>query len=107
MDEQEAVLIHLDGISLPDVIYEQHDLATLEEELIGVVEGRAPGECDGNEIGPAETTLFLYAGDAAALFRGIEPILRANPLCQNARVVIRSGGPDAPTTEIRIPRTTP
>ena len=86
-DEQQAVLIHLDGISLPDVIYEQHDLATLEEELIGVVEGRAPGECDGNEIGPAETTLFLYAADAAALFR----VHRTNPSCKPALPERQSG----------------
>jgi hypothetical protein len=103
MDQEQAVLIHLDGTSLPKHVYDEQDLATLEDELIAVVEGQALGEFDGNEIGPTETTPFLYATDADALFRGIEPVLRANPLCQNARIVIRAGGPGAPETEIRMP----
>ena len=106
MAEEEAVLIHLDGTSLPDEVYQQHDLATLEDELIGFIEGHSLGEFDGNEIGPTETTLYLYGPSADALFNGIEPILRANPLCQNARIVVRAGGPDAPATEVRIPKNT-
>jgi hypothetical protein len=81
-----------DGASLPEAVYEQHDLATLEDELIDI-ERNGLGEFDGNEIGPTETILYLYGPDADALFKGIEPTLRANPLCQIAKVTIRSGGP--------------
>lgn len=102
MAEQEAVLIHLDGSSLADEVYEQHDLATLEEELIAVLDGTGLGEYDGNEFGPESTTLFLYGADANALFAGIEQALRANPLCQNARVEIRAGA-GASVRDVRIP----
>jgi hypothetical protein len=103
MTEQQAVLIHLDGTTLPDAVYAHHDLATLEDELIAVIELEKLGEFDGNEIGPAETTLFLYGPDAEKLFKGVELVLRANPLCQNARISIRTGGPGAAVREVRLP----
>jgi hypothetical protein len=101
--DQQAVLIHLDGTSLPDAVYEQCDLAALENDLIAAIEKEHLGEFDGNEMGPAETMLYLYGPDANRLFKGIEPLLLASPLCQNARVVIRTGGPGAPSTEVRLP----
>jgi hypothetical protein len=104
MKEQQSVVISLDGTSLPDSVYEQYDLATLENELIAVVEQRGLGEFDGNEFGPAETTLYLYGPDANALFKKIEPVLRASPLCQNARVTIRSGGPGTVPAEVLLPK---
>ena len=99
---QEAVLVHLDGTGLPEEVYEQHDLATLEDRLIEVISQRGLGELDGHEIGPSETVVFLYGPDAERLFSGVEPILRAYPLCRNARVVIRSGGPGAPERVVHI-----
>jgi hypothetical protein len=99
---QEAVLVHLDGSSLPDAVYEQHDLATLEDQLAEVISRGRLGEFDGNEVGPAETTLFMYGPDAERLFAGIEQTLRSYPLCQNARVVIRRGAPGAAEREVRV-----
>jgi hypothetical protein len=49
----------------------------------------AVGELDGHESGVTKTTVFLYGADAEELFRIIEPILRDDPLCEGARVVIR------------------
>ncbi|HXB74143.1 MAG TPA: hypothetical protein VNY05_38245 [Candidatus Acidoferrales bacterium] len=103
MNEEQAVIIYLDGISLPDSVHEQYDLATLDE-LISIVQRSRLGEFDGNEVGPTETILYLYGPDANALFKGIEPALRANPLCQNAKVTIRSGAPVTATTEVLIPK---
>ncbi len=100
--EEQAVIIHLDGTTLPNAVYEQHDLATLEDELIAVIERTGAGELDGNEIGPETTTLFLYGPNAADLFSSVEPTLRANPLCQNATIIIRAGGPNAPAAEVRL-----
>ena len=51
------------------------------------------------EIGPAETTLFMYGPDAERLFAGVEQTLRNYPLCQGARVVIRRGGPGSEERE--------
>src|SRR5262245_38440174 len=47
-----AVLVNLDGTSLPSWVYEQNDLWTLEEQLIEVLERDGIGELDGNEVGP-------------------------------------------------------
>lgn len=103
MAEEQAVLIHLDGLSLPDAVYEQYDLATLEDDLIAAMDSAGTGELDGNEVGPEGAILFLYGPDAAALLASIEPILHASPLCQNARIVLRAGDPGAPETEVRLP----
>jgi hypothetical protein len=74
---QQAVLVHLDASGLPDHIYQEYDLATIEEKLIKVMDREGLGEFDGNEVGPGETTLFMYGSDAERLFAGIEQTLRA------------------------------
>ena len=101
---EQAVLVYLDGKSLPKAVYENYDLATLEDQLIDAIESQSLGEFDGNEIGPGESILYMYAPNAEALFTGIEPILRAYPLCQNARVVVRYGGPRSQVREITLPK---
>ena len=90
---QQAVLVYLDGTGLPDEVYEECDLETIESRLTEVIEREGLGEFDGNEIGSEEVTLFMYGPDAERLFAGIEATLRAYPLCQGARVVIRDGEP--------------
>lgn len=52
--------------------------------------------------GPDRATLFQYGPDAERLFTAIEGTLRAHPLCQVARVVIRRGGPGAEEREVRL-----
>jgi hypothetical protein len=99
---EEAVLVYLDGSDLPDHVGQEHDVATLEDRLTEIIEREQLGEFDGNEFGPDEVTLFMYGPNAERLFAGIEPVLRGYPLCQNARVVIRNGGPGAPEREVRL-----
>jgi hypothetical protein len=103
LQSEQAVLVYLDGQSLPTEVYEQNDLATLEDQLIEVIDSSVLGEFDGNEIGSGEVVLYMYGPSAEALFEGIEPVLRAYPLCKNARVIVRQGGPGAPEREIRLP----
>ena len=98
-----AVLIHLDGRSLPNEVYQKYDLATLEDQLEAAVKSRGLGEFDGNEFGPERTTLFFYGRDAEALFAAMEEILKSHPLCQNARIAIRQGGPGSPEREVILP----
>jgi len=98
----EAVLVHVDGTGLPDEVYEEYDLSTLDDQLIEVIERESLGEFDGNEVGPTETTLYMYGPDAERLFSGIENTLRAYPLCRGARVVIRRGGPGSKQRELRL-----
>ena len=57
MSDEQAVLVYLNGTTLPDEVYEQHDLATLEDQRMAVIDRGGLGEFDGNEIGPTETTL--------------------------------------------------
>jgi tetratricopeptide (TPR) repeat protein len=101
--DQGAVLIQLDGSTLPDAVYRDYDLATLEDQLAEAIEPQGLGEFDGNEFGPENVTLFLYGADAEALFAAIEPVLKAYPLCQNARVIIRQGPPGSPEREVSLP----
>ena len=101
--EQQAVLVYLDGLGLPDEVYEACDTSTIEDLLIPVLEATGMGEFDGTESGPAETCLFMYGPDAEALFVAVEPVLVGYPLCSGARVIIRRGGPGAPERELRLP----
>ena len=101
--EDEAVLVYLDGSSLPDPVYEECDLATLEDLLGEAIDEGGLGELDGNEVGPTGVTIYLYGPDAEALFAGVEAVLLNYPLCQNARVVIRRGGPGSSEREVRLP----
>jgi hypothetical protein len=102
--KEQAVLVYIDGFNLSKEIYEKYDLATLEDQLIEAIESQSLGEFDGNEFGPNGTVLYMYAPNAEALFAGIEPILLAYPLCQNARVIVRQGGPGSQAREILLPR---
>jgi hypothetical protein len=98
--EEQAVIIHLPGSGLPDVVYEEYDLSTLEDQLIEAVEASGSGEYDGDEFGPGEVVFYLYGPDAEALFSAIEGTLRAYPLSQSAWAVIRRGPPGSPQREV-------
>lgn len=94
--QQEAVLIHIDATDLPDEFWK------LNERLYEEVERSGAGEFDGNEVGQGSATLYAYGPDAERLFRAMEPTLRSYPVCQDARVVIRHGGPGSPQTEVKL-----
>jgi len=49
--EEQAVLIHLDGSSLPPEVYEQNDIATISDRILAALKGKGLGEYDGDEIG--------------------------------------------------------
>ncbi len=96
----QAVIVYLDAQGLPDQVYEEYDLSTLEDELGEAIEAAEVGEYDGNEFGPGVVTLYMYGPDAEALFAAIEAPLRAYPLCVGAKVVIRRGGPGSQEREV-------
>ena len=97
---EQAVLIYLNGIDLPQDVYENYDLTTLEDQLVAALDGT--GEVDGNEIGPENTIVYLYGPDSEKIFTKIEPVLNNYPLCQQAKVVIRHGKPGTTQREIVI-----
>ena len=101
-EPEQAVIVHLRGSGLPDEIYENYDVSTLEDQLIEAIEANQLGEFDGNEFGPEETVLYMYGPDAEKLFNGIESVLRAYPLCQEGFVRIRSGPPGAAERQVPL-----
>ncbi len=99
----QAVIVYLDATNLPQEVYDQYDIATLEDQLIERIESGQLGEFDGNEFGAGEVVLYMYGPDAEAIFSGIEQTLLAYPLCKSARVVIRRGAPGADARELQLP----
>jgi len=95
-------MVHLRGHGLPDDVYEQYDLATIEDQLIEIIEQKGLGAFDGNEMGPKETILFMYGADAERLYSSIESALRNYPLCQGAKVILRYGPPGSEQREILL-----
>ncbi len=100
---EEAVVISLDGQGLDDVVYQTHDLSTLEDLLIEQIEPDGIGELDGHETGPTQTTIYLYGPNAEEIFSRVQPILASYPLCQNSRAVVRRGGPGSSQREVVFP----
>ncbi len=100
---EEAVLISLDGQGLDNAVYQAYDLSTLEDLLSEQIEPDGIGELDGHESGPTQTTIYLYGPDAEMLFSRVQPVLASYPLCQNSRVVIRRGGPGSGQREVVFP----
>jgi hypothetical protein len=99
---EHAVLVHIDGVGLPDQVYEECDLATLEARLSEALTSRGLGDVDGDEMRDETSVVFMYGPDAEGMFASIEPVLRAYPLCQGARVEIRRGPPGSSCREVRI-----
>jgi hypothetical protein len=77
---QQCVAVFLDGVTLPDEVYETLDFDAVVRDL-----GSAGGD---------------------ASYRGfcLEPVLRRLPIGQNARVVVRYGKAAGEPRELRMPR---
>jgi len=97
----EGVAVYLDGVNLPDSVYEKCTI----NELAGLILGRLSsvgGEIRGSWVGRNETSIYMYGPNAETMFAWMEPILASYPLCQNARVVIRFGNPDLNPRTVNI-----
>jgi hypothetical protein len=101
---EQAVLVHFDPVSAPDGKLTPKGFADLEDKLIAEIDRLSIGEFDGNEfaVDGTSATFYMYGPDADRLFAGIEPTLRSDPRCRNARVEIRRGVPGAPVREVRM-----
>lgn len=92
----QALMVHLPWQEIPSEAHDRFDIYALQEDLRKVIKRKRLGVFDGNELSSEEAVLFMYGADAEALFSGIESLLRSNPLCKNARIVIRRGLTEGP-----------
>ncbi|MEG0192419.1 MAG: hypothetical protein RR831_03655 [Stenotrophomonas sp.] len=81
----EGLGIYLDGLNLPDEVYEQCDSNHVFEQLSERIEGL--GEICSWWQGPSETALYMYGQSFEAMRDAIAEFVDSYPLCQNARVV--------------------
>ena len=97
----QSVAIYLDGVSLPDDVYAALDFEATVEALT-----RAAGDDSyhGSWQGPEETGLFFFGPSAEEMFARVDPLLRAMPIGQNARVVIRPSRDASRSRTVRLPR---
>lgn len=77
--------IYLDGVNLPDEVYQQSDSNVVISERDKRLEGH--GEIESHWQGPTETALYIY-GDSMDIMKPlIMNFLDEYPLCKGARVV--------------------
>lgn len=99
---QEGLAIYLDGINLPDTVYDTSTCDGLAVLIAGEL-ASVEGEIRGSWVGRSETSIYIYGPNAEHMFDAIEPILAVYPLCQNARVVIRHGNPELNPRTVKLP----
>jgi len=98
---QQCVAVYLDGVSLPDEVYAELDF---EEVVESLTKAAGPGSYHGSSQEAEETGLFFFGTNAEEMFSRMEPVLRAFPIGQNARVVVRAGKAGLPSRTVRLPR---
>jgi hypothetical protein len=99
---KEGLAIYLDGINLPDKVYETCTCQGLADLIKDALES-VGGEIRGSWVGRSETSIYIYGPDAESMYANIEPIVATYPLCQNARIVIRNGNPVFHPRTVRLP----
>jgi hypothetical protein len=99
--QQQSLAVYLDGVSLPDDVYENLDFDDLVDQLTAAAgEGSYHGLWQGSE----ETGMYFFGRSAEEMFGRVEPILRGMPIGQNARVVVRTGRVASEDRTVRMPR---
>ncbi|WP_422506407.1 hypothetical protein [Stenotrophomonas sp. GZD-301] len=81
----EGLGLYLDGVNLPDEVYEQCDSNYVFDQIVERIDGH--GEICSWWQGPSETALYLYGASFDTLRDRIADLLASYPLCQGARVV--------------------
>jgi hypothetical protein len=82
----EGLALFLDGVNLPDAVYETSDINQLIEAANARLAGHGGGKFFSHWQGSAETGLYFYGPSFALMQSALEPLLSDFPLCQGARV---------------------
>jgi sugar lactone lactonase YvrE len=85
----ECLGVFLDGATLPKEVYEQSDVNVTLKNLTARLIEQGLGDFRSHWRGNRETALFFYGPDAGAMKAAVMPVLLSDPLCQNARLVVR------------------
>ncbi len=99
----ERVTIWLDGVTLPDEVYERFSTDDLAAQIEAAIAFDAKAEIRGSWQGPRETSIYIHGTNADSIYEAIAPVLRASAGCQNARVIVRDGNPTLNPREVRLP----
>ena len=97
----ECLAVFLDGVTLPDEVYADLDFEAVVDALQAAA---GPESFHGFSQGAEETGLYFFGPNADDMFERVEPALRAFPIGQNARVVLRHGSRGSDSREVRMPR---
>ena len=100
----ECLGVFLDGTTLPIEVYKSSDVNITLKNLIGALAEHGLGDFRSHWRGNRETALFFYGGNADSMKTSMMPVLLSDPLCQNARLVIRFGRHPDGSSEERVPR---
>lgn len=99
----ECVAIFLDGVSLPGDVYKNEDVNQVVTNLNDALRPGDLGEFRSHWRGPRETALFFNGPNAETMRDAMVPVLTAEPLCQNAEVIIRFGRHPLGSKRFRMP----
>lgn len=80
----EGIAVFLNGVDLPDDVYQNCDFDTVVEEFNRLMGDK--GAYRGFWQGERETGVYCYGPSFAAMKTALEPFLASYPLCQGARV---------------------
>jgi hypothetical protein len=103
----ERVTIWLDGVTLPDEVYERFSTDELADRIVAAMAFDPRAEIRGSWKGPRETSIYIHCTNAEAVYAALFPVLSASPACQNARVIVRDGNPALGPREVRLPTQQP
>lgn len=81
---KEGMAVFLDGVDLPDEVYQTSDINHVIEECERLMAGG--GAMLSYWEGSRETALYFYGASFAQMKAAVAPLLQAYPLCQGARI---------------------
>jgi len=82
---KEGLALYLDGVNLPQEIYETSDIDYVWTELHKLASIEL--DADRNWAGKEETALYLYGDSFENIKSSIKSFVETYPLCKNARIV--------------------
>lgn len=82
----EGLALFLDGVNLPDAVYETCDVNQLIELANERLAPGGAGRFYSNWNGSEETGLYFYGPSFEAMRTALEPLVATFPLCQGARI---------------------